>query len=312
MLQHFNNPLFMPKNKLSLIAVLIIVGSSNPVAIKFAMNEGWPPFALGMLRMSVIGVFFVLWLVARGEGLVGPTREARYYAAIAAACKAVGVVLFYIALSMIPASRSVFISTMSPIVSLVLIHFILEHEHVRMRHVLGILTSLVGVVLLLGLRDETSAVPLAIDETGQLFLMGDLLMILSVIFNNAMVVFEKKAILSGASPGHLLISTDIFSVLVFTIFFASAGESLDAIPLSGAALGIFLYLVTVVGIFLFYYRRWLVSKLELTYISSFSHVGKVVSILYAVLFLGESISAISILCFAIILTGTVIATRGKV
>ena len=298
----------MPKNKLSLIAVLIIVGSSNPVAIKFALNEGWPPFALGMLRMSVIGVFFVLWLMARGEGLVGPTREARYYAAIAAACKAVGVVLFYIALSMIPASRSVFISTMSPIVSLVLIHFILEHEHVRMHHVLGILTSLVGVVLLLGMRDETPAV----YKTGQLFLMGDLLMILSVIFNNAMVVFEKKALLSGASPGHLLVSTNIFSVLVFTIFFASAGESLDAIPLSGAAIGIFLYLVTVVGIFLFYYRRWLVSKLELTYISSFSHVGKVVSILYAVIFLGETISAISIFCFAIILTGTLIATRVKV
>ncbi len=298
----------MPKNKLSLIAVLIIVGSSNPVAIKFALNEGWPPFALGMLRMSVIGVFFVLWLMARGEGLVGPTREARYYSAVAAACKAVGVVLFYIALSMIPASRSVFISTMSPIVSLVLIHFILEHEHVRVRHVLGILTSLVGVVLLLGLRDETPAV----YKTGQFFLMGDLLMILSVIFNNAMVVFEKKAILGGASPGHLLISTDIFSVLVFTIFFASTGESLDAIPLSGAALGIFLYLISVVGIFLFYYRRWLVSKLELTYISSFSHVGKVVSIFYAVIFLGESISSISILCFSVILAGTVIATRGKV
>lgn len=297
----------MPKNKLSLIAVLIIVGSSNPVAIKFAMNEGWPPFALGMFRMSVIGVFFVVWLMARGEGLVGPTREARYYSAVAAACKAVGVVLFYIALSMIPASRSVFISTMSPIVSLVLIHFILEHEQVRVHHVLGVLTSLVGVVLLLGLRGETST----IDKTGQLFLMGDLLMILSVIFNNAMVVFEKKALLSGASPGHLLISTDILSVLVFTIFFASAGESFDAIPLSGAALGVFLYLISVVGIFLFYYRRWLVSKLELTYISSFSHVGKVVSILYAVIFLGESISAISILCFAVILAGTVIATRGK-
>lgn len=297
----------MPKNKLFLIAVLIIVGSSNPVAIKFAMNEGWPPFALGMLRMSVIGVFFVLWLMARGEGLVGPTREARYYAAIAAGCKAVGVVLFYVALSMIPASRTVFISAMSPIVSLVLIYFILEHEHVKMRHVVGILMSLVGVVLLLGLRDETPA----IDKTGQIFLMGNIFMILSVIFNNAMVVFEKKALLAGASPGHLLVSTDILSVLVFTIFFASAGESLDAIPLSGAALGIFLYLVTVVGIFLFYYRRWLVSKLELTYISSFSHVGKVVSILYAVVFLGESISAISLLFFVVILAGTVVATRGK-
>ena len=44
-------------------------------------------------------------------------------------------------------------------------------------------------------------------------------------------------------------------------------------------------------------------------VSSFSHLGKAVSILYAVIFLGESISPISLLCFALILTGTVVATK---
>lgn len=122
--------------------------------------------------------------MARREGFIGPNRSARRYAIIAAVCKAVGVVLFYIALLMIPANRAVVISTISPVVS-------------------------------------------------------------------------------------------------------------------------------VVGIFLFYYRRWLVSKLEVTYISFFSHLGKAVSILYAVVLLGERISPLSLLCFILILAGTVVATKDR-
>ena len=297
----------MGQNRLFLIFIFIIVGSSNPIAIKYALNAGWTPFALGMLRMAVIGGFFVLWVVARKEGLIGPNRPARHYAIIAAACKAVGVVLFYIALSMIPANRAIVISTISPVVSLVLIHFILEHEHVRRHHVLGILTSLAGILLLIALRNgQQSDV-----ATSGLLLLGDLLMMVSVVFNNAMVVFEKKALINGASPGQLLVSTNVLSVAVFALLFATAGESLQAIPVNSASIGAYLYLISVAGIFLFYYRRWLVSKLDIAYISSFSHLGKAVSILYAVLLLGEKISLFSLLCFVLILAGTVVATKEK-
>ena len=296
----------MPQNRLFLIAVFIIIGSSNPIAIKFALNAGWTPFALGMLRMAVIGLFFTVWVMFRGEGVIGPSAAARRYVLIAAVCKAVGVVLFYIALSMIPANRAVVISTISPVVSLVLIHFILEHEHVRRHHILGILISLVGILLLVIMRegnDNIGAVPAASLP------VGDILMIVSVVFNNAMVVFEKKALINGASPGQLLVSTNILSVAVFATLFAIAGESLQAIEVNASSIGAYLYLISVVGIFLFYYRRWLVSRLEVTYISSFSHLGKAVSILYAVIFLGESISLIGLLCFALILAGTVVATK---
>ena len=298
----------MPQNRLFLIAVFIIIGSSNPIAIKFALNAGWTPFALGMLRMTVIGIFFTIWVMARREGLIGPNRSARRYAIIAAACKAVGVVLFYIALSMIPANRAIVISTISPVVSLVLIHFILEHEHVRRHHILGILTSLAGILLLVTMREGASSGAAA---SGSLLIVGDILMIVSVFFNNAMVVFEKKALLKGASPGQLLVSTNVLSVAVFAALFAIAGESLHAIPVNSTSIGAYLYLISVVGIFLFYYRRWLVSKLEVTYISSFSHLGKAVSIIYAVILLGERISPISLLCFSLILAGTVVATRKK-
>ncbi len=296
----------MPQNRLFLIAVFIIIGSSNPIAIKFALNAGWTPFALGMLRMVVIGLFFTVWVMFRREGLIGPNVTARRYVLIAAVCKAVGVVLFYIALSMIPANRAIVISTISPVVSLVLIHFILEHEHVRRYHILGILTSLAGILLLVIMREGSDS---AAAASTAFLLAGDILMIVSVVFNNAMVVFEKKALINGASPGQLLVSTNVLSVAVFTALFAMTGETLQGIPVSRASIGAYLYLISVVGIFLFYYRRWLVSRLEVTYMSSFSHLGKAVSIVYAVILLDESISLISLLCFALILAGTVVATK---
>lgn len=296
----------MPQNRLFLIAVFIIIGSSNPIAVKFALNAGWTPFALGMLRMAVIGIFFILLLMARGEGLIGPNGPARRYIVIAAVCKAVGVVLFYIALWIIPANRAVVISTISPVVSLVLIYFILEHEHMRRHHILGILTSLAGMLFLVIIRGEggdkaeTSDIPL---------IVGDIVMIASVVFNNAMVVFEKKALIYGAGPGQLLVSTNLLSVAVFAALFAITGETLHDIPGNKAAVGAYLYLISVVGIFLFYYRRWLVSRMEVTYMSSFSHLGKTVSIFYAGVLLGERISHVSLICFAVILAGTIVATR---
>ena len=295
----------MLKNRLFLIAVFIIIGSSNPVAIKFALNAGWTPFALGMLRMAVIGIFFTFWTMSKGEGLIGPHREAGKYVLFAAFCKAVGVVLFYISLSMIPANRAVVISTLSPLVTLVLVHFILESERVKKHHIIGVLTSLAGILILLILKDGSSGAHVKVFSPS---LVGDLLMIVSVIFNNAMVVFEKKALLKGASPNQLLVSTNILSVAVFGVLFAVSSESLHAIPVNPSSVTSYLYLVSAVGIFLFYYRRWLVSELDVTYISSFSHLGKAVSIIYAVIFLGESISLYSLLCFTLILAGTVVAS----
>lgn len=298
----------MRQNRLFLIAIFIIIGSSNPIAIKYALNAGWPPFALGMLRMAVIGIFFTLWVMVRSEGFIGPNRTARRYVLIAALCKAVAVVLFYSSLSMIPANRAVVISTISPVVSLVLIHFILEHEHIRRHHVMGILVSLAGILLLISMREGEGE---NASTSSMLLFMGDILMIVSVVFNNTMVVLEKKALIHGASPGHLLVSTNIFSVIAFAIMFSFAGESFKTIQVSQVSIGAYLYLISVVGVFLFYYRRWLVSKLDVTYITSFSHLGKAVSIFYAVIFLGERMPLLSLLCFILILAGTIVATKKK-
>lgn len=290
---------------LGLISIFLIIGSSNPIAIKAAMNLGWPPFFLGLLRMAFIGMFFMVWGLLAGESLAGPNATARRHTLVAAACKGAGVLLFYLALSIIPASRAVILSTISPAVNLVLIHLMLEHERVERRHVLGIAISFIGIVILLLLRYGELGVP---GGESAAVLFGDVAMIASVIFHQAMVVFEKKALTNGANPRQLIISTNLISVLVFGLLIMTGNERASDIPTTPAAMGAFVYLITVVGVILFYYRRWMVSVLDVSYINSFSHAGKAISVLYAAVFLGERISASSLACFGMVLIGTAIAS----
>ena len=76
------------------------------------------------------------------------------------------------------------------------------------------------------------------------------------------------------------------------------GEDLDSVPTGPAAVAVFVFLVTFVGVILFFYRRWLVAVMDVTYLNSFSHAGKGLSILLAVLLLKEALPAASLLGFA--------------
>ena len=134
-------------------------------------------------------------------------------------------------------------------------------------------------------------------------------MILSVIFHNAMVIYEKKALNSGANPQQLIVSTNLSSVAIFSLILVYTGTNLSEIPQSSKGIIAYLYLITVMGVFFFYFRRWLVGKFGVSYPNSFSHPGKALSIFYAFVLLGETIPLQSILYFGLIALGTIIAIR---
>jgi drug/metabolite transporter (DMT)-like permease len=289
-------------NKLGLMSIFLAVGSSNPIAIKFALNAGWPPYLLGTLRMSFIGLFFIIWTLLMKKPILGPTPQASLNAVIASMSKAISVVCFYLALSLIPANRVVMISTISPIINLVLIHFLLEHEKVTLKQFFGVGISLIGIVILLV---ATGGKPAMANAS----FWGDIFMLTSVIFLQGMFIFEKRAFNLGATPRQLVISTNVFSVLAFAGFFLLKGENVQNIPLTQTGILSYVYLITIAGVFLFYYRRWVASKLNVSYIASFSHLGKALALFYAALILGEKIRLISLVCFGIILLGTWVAAR---
>jgi len=253
--------------------------------------------------MGFIGLFFYGWSRLTGEHPVGPNRGARRYALAAAFCKGVGVLGFYLALTLIPVNRAIILSTVSPVVHLALVHLILEQERVRRHHILGIAVTLAGILVLLGLRNGSSSIAVLSAST----FPGDAAMLVSVIFHQAMIVFEKKSLTHGANPRQLIISTNLVSVSLFALLILFSRESLTDIPAEGTAVALYLYLISFTGVVLFYYRRWLVSLMEVSYLNAFSHAGKALSILYAVLLLGEKLPPQSLLAFGLILLGTTVA-----
>ncbi len=135
-------------------------------------------------------------------------------------------------------------------------------------------------------------------------------MISSVIFHTAMVVFEKKALLEGVNPRQLIVSTNLVSIAVFAAIALGVDDSgFGSIPTTPKAWWAFVYLISVLGVFFFYYRRWMVGILELGYITSFSHLGRAIALVYAAFLLGETIPLSNLGAFALILLGSTIANR---
>lgn len=296
--------------RLLIVLVFIFVGASNPVAIKFALESGWPVLPLGIARMGFIGLFFLFWVLAAREHVIGDSREGRRLSLIAAGCKGVGILAFYVALSLIPANRVIVLSAFSPVVALLMIHWLLEHEQVKRRQWLGVATSCLGLALLLLFRGRLS---LQGTESWQTTLLGDACMIVSVIFHTAMVIYEKKAILERVHPRQLIVSTNLVSISVFTVIaFLVDDSGFASIPTTAPALWAYVYLISVTGVFLFYYRRWMVGALELGYIASFSHLGRAIGLSYAAVLLGETIPLSSLGAFALILAGSTVANRSGV
>ena len=142
--------------RLFLVLVFVLVGASNPIAIKYALEAGWPVLPLGIGRMGFIGLFFLVWVLAVGEHPIGSSPQGRRWALMAAVSKGVGVIAFYLALFWAPANRVIVLSAFSPVVALLLIDRMLEHEEVRRRQWVGVATSFLGLGLLLLLRGEFS------------------------------------------------------------------------------------------------------------------------------------------------------------
>jgi drug/metabolite transporter (DMT)-like permease len=245
--------------------------------------------------MGFIGFFFLIWTASVGEHPFGPDRVSRKWSIAAAACKGMGVLLFYISLTLIPVNRAVILSTVAPVVNLVLVHLLLESEKVRRHHVAGIALTFLGMISVLLLRKGAAHAGAGASFNSYL---GDAAMLTSVLFHQAMIIFEKRALLAGTNPRQLVVSTNAVSVVVFAFMMAATGGGFADIPSGAASLAIYLYLISFVGVVLFYYRRWLVSIMDVSYLNSFSHAGKALSILFAAILLGERIPPASAAGFA--------------
>lgn len=280
-----------------------LLAATTPVILKLALNLHWPPYILGLMRVSFIAIFFYILLRQSSLPVLGSSKRQIKYSVASSALKGIALTLLYYSLSLIPASRWAILATSSPIINFIFVQYFLENEQVSRRRFWGAGISLIGVILLLLTRNSAG--------TMQYNFWGDLSCLLSIISLNYMTVIEKKALNLGLSPAQLSASNNLGPILVFTIICFLTKSDPATIPSSPYAWLCFFYMITFTGVLFFYYRRWLASQLQISYLSSFSHFGKAMSIVLAVLVLDETLPVSSLGCFIIILIGTIVAAKGK-
>ncbi len=281
---------------------LLLIQPSNPIALKYAMFSGWPPYLLGALRMSMISLCFMMWVLLAKQSLLG-SAKVRNWILPAAFFKALGIYCFFTALSMISASRVIMLASSAPILNLLLVQIFLKQEKIRYHHVVGLLISLCGVTLLLAFRSlqEVTFEDIHIEA-------GDLILLLGLIATGFMTICEKHAVTHGATPQQLVASINLFSVPLFVTLTLFEEPTQQNFPTSFESWGVFIYLF-LIGTILFYYRRWLLVRVPVTFLNSLTYLERAIGIAYAMIFLGETVALISLIGFGMILGGSTFAIQ---
>ena len=287
---------------LLLVIPLLLIQPSNPIALKYAMFLEWPPYLLGALRMSMISCCFMIWVLFAKQSLLG-TWETRRWILPAAFCKALGIYCFFTALSLISASRVIMLGASAPILNLLLVRILLKQEKVRYHHVIGLTISLCGVLFLLTLRSvqDLSFESIHIET-------GDLILLLGLLLTGCMTICEKHAVNHGALPQQLVASINLFSVPLFITLTLFAEPAQQNFPTSFESWAIFIYLF-LIGSVLFYYRRWMLIRVPVTFLNSLTYLERAIGIAYAMIFLGETVSFMSLIGFGMILAGSAFAIQ---
>lgn len=286
------------KQYLPHIIFWIIIASTNLVAIKLALEYGWAVYFLGFLRVLTIAVFYTGLVKYKGYKLWGANSEQVKYSLCSSVLKSLAVVTSYSALAIMDVSQVAIISGFGPMLALIFIHFLLEHEKVLTRHIAGLIIGFFGMsILILGNNDFQISSPSFI---------GLILVLISTLASSLMFIFQKKALNAGINPISITATINFFPIIVFLILSMCTGEAM-VVPDNNIAIFSFLYLASVCGIGLFFYVRWLISKVDYSYFNSFLYIVKSCTIILATIVLDEKVTLISILAFVLIVIGNRVA-----
>jgi|GEM_PF-4926103 len=127
-----------------------------------------------------------------------------------------------------------------------------------------------------------------------------------------MTIYDKKCIKSGATAKQITLWSSLICGIFYCIY-AQVFEVNFEIKqiLNYKDLIPFINLITLCGIFLFIYRRWILNFVDLKNQAKIRVLEPSLMILLSVLFLDENLNIYSILAFGFMAIGIVISTNLK-
>jgi drug/metabolite transporter (DMT)-like permease len=255
----------------------VLINAGTYLAGKRAMEE-LPPLTVVLWRFLLSGAVFCLLLLFTPGPKLPPRSEWRRVLMLGLLAGPINQVLFFFGLSRSTASHAALLYALTPL-GVYLLSLARGHERPSSRATFGILTALVGVVVLLLGRGLASA-------SGSL--LGDLLILAAV---SAWVVYttEGKPFAAAHGPVRSTAWSMVAAALLLVPVMPFALDPARTLAASRPALGSVVYLALLTSVVAYLIWYYALSKVPASRVAIFSNLQPAATALAAWLLLGESL-----------------------
>jgi drug/metabolite transporter (DMT)-like permease len=281
------------------LGAMILIGSSTATAAKVALQE-LPWGLLPLVRFGVAGLVL-------GPLVAGPLRrmlreDGGRLLASALFCVPINQTFFLMGTRLAPTSHVGLIYATCPLVVMALAVG-LRQETFRRERLLGVLLSVLGVVVI-GLGNLWQAGPSGAD-----FLKGDLLLVGAVCSWGTYLTVNKPLVARHGGVTTLAGTFLVGCLLDLPIVLATSGDWSRLDSVSASAWYGLAYLTIVVSLFGLVCQNLALRHVDASQLAVIGNAAPVLTILWGVMLLGESLTPALILGGTLTLVGIVVSTR---
>lgn len=279
--------------------IVYLVWGSTYFAIKISVRT-LPPLLSAGARFMVAGLILAAIVTLQGRSLRVPWREARAAAALGIALLGTGVGVVTLAETRIDSSIAAMIAGSVPLQ--VIIWRTIARQHIALATRLGAIVGLAGLALIVvptGVGGGATAIGLAMMLGATMsWSLGSFFSTRVTLPRDGFVATVYEMLAGGF-------------VLVIVSLIAGEGGDLAAATLSAASIAAWAYLVTAGSLVAFTAYAWLLQNAPISQVVTHQYVNPLVAIGLGSVFLGESLSATTIVGAAIVIGAVFVTIRSE-
>ena len=261
----------------------------QPILLKLTLSEGVRADDLLVVRLCMATLIFWVMTFLRRQTLEPLPRDAFVWTFICAACFVLGMFGYTLSLSYLSASVASMIFAAFPLVTLLLMALL--GEHFTRRKALRVALGLLGVYLVIGPGGELSSL-------GTGLALGA-----CVIYAIYLVIMQKR--LSGYSGKTIMLYVTSFTAMLFMLLNLSGGVDFSSITLLAWTYIILQAAIATYAALLLVFSA--IKRLGSAQIALLFPLELLLTILWSVVLLNESLSAMQLIGGTLILASLVLA-----
>lgn len=281
-----------------------IIWGGNFVVAKVALQE-FPPMSLAFLRFSFACLFLAPFFLSQSKKVRIDLKDLPSLIAVGVFIITLNIAFFFEGIKRTTAIDASVLTLIIPILS-VLLGWIYFKEKIFLVNLLGILLSLIGALVIIGLPQFFTG------SFSTQVVLGNVLIILASISWVIGAVFSKKMLKKYPS---LIVTAIAFMVGAVATFVPASLEYFKnpSWPSQITSLGFFGlgYMILLSSISAYFLFEWGLSKTSIVAADLFQYIEPFIATLLAVLILSEIITTPFLIGTALIIVGVYLGTLSK-